>query len=443
MGQIFLFWGERTSVGRGGGRGGGGEGERMGEGEGEGEGEEGEEGEGWGGNWISPLLQMGLLLMVFRKAVREENFPLLHAARLALFPLWLTEDHPKYRHGMAFFLRDYFTMPNEVRTHIEKVMVATSTGRVGSSQGLDFVGEELNKSILRGVTPNPNFSCWTDSVRLEKLVSNLRGTFESVTKLNPGFYYQSSSTDDYTSDFANWQASIRISNIFAFPQSFTGARLTSDPLRDAKQTSADFLGRYSKTSFPNHPKIPKHSYNEEKEKKKRKKKEKGKGADKEKEKEEEKKKEAEEKRKEEERKREEEKRKEEERKREEEKKEEEKRRDEERKREEIKKEEEKRKEKEEEKEKEEKRKEKKRKEKEKKEEKKKEEEEREEEEKKKRGRRRKKIQRGQPRKEEERKEEERKEEERTEEEGERRKRRTPSYLVDYETTNPKKLTKPK
>jgi len=226
------------------------------------EGEEGEEG-GEEGTWLSPLLQMGLLLMIFRKAVRAPNFPLLHATRLALFPLWLTESHPKYRHGMAFFLRDLLTIPPKLRAHIEKIMVSTSTGRENSSQGLDFLGEELNKFILRGVTPNPAFSVWKESVRLEPLITALRQSFEKAANLKPIYYYSRPSTNsgNHISDLANWQASIRLSGIFASPQTLAGDSLDfPNALDDAKKTSSSFLSSYSSTHHPNHPKIPRHGF---------------------------------------------------------------------------------------------------------------------------------------------------------------------------------------
>ena len=105
--------------------------------------------------FLVPLLQQGLNIILFHKGVRKKNFKLAQAARVAFLPMWFTESHPVYRMGVCNFLRDFSLMPDLLKEGISEWMFASKTGTVNRNQGLDFVGEELNRNIIRGVHPCP------------------------------------------------------------------------------------------------------------------------------------------------------------------------------------------------------------------------------------------------------------------------------------------------
>ena len=128
---------------------------------------------------------------------------------------------------------------------------------INKNQGLDFVGEEKNKDVKKGVPPSPSFLDWWSAVRIAPLMSNIRREFDTSCHL------QQSARDrapvNHDPDVLSWRSKLRSHQWRAFSPSCTiSGETVMNPtaLQTAKRRMTDWI-RTSWLEFSDTvPKIP-------------------------------------------------------------------------------------------------------------------------------------------------------------------------------------------
>jgi hypothetical protein len=168
-------------------------------------------------SWMSSLLLPGLAILAFVHSVRTCQYKTIHAARLAFLDVWFTLPHPIYRFVIPSFIRDLVVMPDSLRENVQRWTVGSNTGNEGKFQGLDFVGEELNKVVKGGLPPSPSFDQWKSSVRMIPLIKKIRFDLEMTNLLPNTVFVDNFFVMRFQPDIISWRSSLRRSHLFQLP----------------------------------------------------------------------------------------------------------------------------------------------------------------------------------------------------------------------------------
>jgi hypothetical protein len=169
--------------------------------------------------------------MAFVKGVRTRNHQLLHSARLAFLDVWFTHRHPLYKMVITSTIRDISLMPVELFKILPQWNIGTNTGREGATQGLDFVGEELNKVLKGGLSSCANVEAWIKATRLVPLIGTIRDEFEQHTNLDLSHGISFGQAGGrYQPDVVAWRSVLRKNKILQIPwKNISGRSISPQP----------------------------------------------------------------------------------------------------------------------------------------------------------------------------------------------------------------------
>lgn len=187
---------------------------------------------------FSDLIFHGTMIQLFHQGVRQNNFEMAHAARVAFLPMWWTCSHPVYRLVIPAFVRDFRQMPELLQGAVKSWIHGSVTGTKGKYEGLDFVGESFNRLVMAAVPSKPTFTDWEVGVRTENVVSNCREKLEEFTGKVPS---TSRSKMLHVPDVLSWREALR-KNFDLSPKTLKGKRVqNTDVFAKARRTMSDFL----------------------------------------------------------------------------------------------------------------------------------------------------------------------------------------------------------
>jgi hypothetical protein len=171
--------------------------------------------------WLNQTLLHGLEVLAFVRGVREQNFHLLNSARIAFMDVWFTHSHPIYRMNITSTIRDLSLMPDEVYNMISQWTIGTNTGNACKNQGLDFVGEELNKIVKDGLSCCVEEEDWREVTRLVPLIQQIKKEFGTETNINRHIshtaYREERKRPQLRSDVVSWRSVIREKKMILTP----------------------------------------------------------------------------------------------------------------------------------------------------------------------------------------------------------------------------------
>jgi hypothetical protein len=197
----------------------------------------------WVDTWVGRFIYFGTLILLFREGVRSNDFTKMHAARIAFLPMWWTNSHTIYREVVPSFIRDYALMPNVLKEKIQMWMCGTNTGNESKYQGLDFVGEELNKMLLNVVKNSPTFEDWKEAVRILTLSKSLQEKLKEYAY--PTSSSNSSMGDRHIAEFARFRHAIRRKLVLETPTTLSGKKCDyPDVFETAESNMEEFLKKY-------------------------------------------------------------------------------------------------------------------------------------------------------------------------------------------------------